>query len=125
MATAINTETYDDDLMIVKATLTSDGSGDASASTTGSYSGRMVQFTVDNDDSDTPTANWDLTIKDDYETEVTNGLGTNLSAATTLQTFSPQDLEQGMMLTGNLDFVGANMGSAKTAVIVCYIERIR
>jgi hypothetical protein len=124
MATAINAELHNHDMMIVQVTLTSDGSGDAAATTTHGYKGFLVQFETDPDGSDAPTADWDLTISDDYLADITAGSGADRHNANTEVKYQ-DDLHNGIACHGKLTFTGANMGSAKTAVVVAYIVRVQ
>lgn len=124
MATAINAELHNHDMMIVQATLTSDGSGDASVQTSNTYKGFLVQFETDPDGSDAPTDNWDLTISDDYLSDITAGSGADRDTSNTEVKYQ-DDLHNGVACHGQLTFTGANMGSAKTAVVVAYIVRVQ
>jgi len=110
-------------MMIVQATLTSNGGG-ASVTTTHSYKGFLVQFETDPDDSDAPTADWDLTISDDYLSDITAGSGADRHNANTEVRYQ-DDLHNGVACHGQLTFTGANMGSGKTAVVTAYIVRVQ
>ena len=121
MATAINAELHNDDLMIVQATLTSNGGG-ANVTTTHSYKGFIVQVEIDPDDTDTPTDDWDLVISDTYASIAT--LSDNDTTSNAAVVKYQDDLHNGIACFGPLTLTGSNMGSGKTAVITLYIVRI-
>ena len=122
MATAINAELHNDDMMIVTATLTSDGSGDATVTTSHTYKGFLVQVETD-PGSAAPTANWDLTIADSYLSDITAGGGANRHTSNT-EVLYQDDLHNGVACYGPLTITGANMGSAKDCAVTLYLIRI-
>jgi len=123
MATAINAELHNDDMMVVQATLTSDSSGDAAVTTSHSYKGFIVQVEIDPDDSDTPTDNWDLFINDTYA-RVADISNNDTGDDTVADIKYQDDLHNGIACYGPLTITGDAMGSGKTAVVTIYIIRI-
>ena len=122
MATAITSELHNDDMMIVTATLTSDGSGDATVTTSHTYKGFLVQVETD-PGSAAPTANWDLTISDSYLSDITAGGGAHRHTSNT-EVLYQDDLHNGVACYGPLTITGANMGSAKDAAVTLYLIRV-
>ena len=120
MTTAVNAEKYNDDMMVVQVTLTSDSSGDASVTTSNSYKGMIVQLEYEPDGSDTPATGLDLKISDTYAEVLSLS---NLGTSTTVK--YQDDLHNGIACFGPLTFTGDEMGSAKTAVFTAYIIRIQ
>ena len=122
MATAITSELHNDDMMIVTATLTSDGLGGATVTTSHTYKGFLVQVETD-PGSAAPTANWDLTISDRYLSDITAGGGANRHTSNT-EVLYQDDLHNGVACYGPLTITGANMGSAKDAAVTLYLIRV-
>lgn len=77
MAVTITDETYST-IKKVKFAWTSDGSGDASGTSTNSYSGDILGLvTVPGTGDDKPSDNYDLTITNADSVDVLNGSGAN------------------------------------------------
>ena len=107
---------------LLRFTLTSDSSGDASATYSWSTSGSVVnagwirQVTVNPDGSAVPTHRYDVTVADASSVDI---------LADRLLDLDDTDTEQARVdkpFVGNLTVTGANMGSAKTTVVDLYIE---
>ena len=131
MATAITAELHNHDMMIVQATLTSNGSGDASIQTSNEYKGFIVRVITD-PGSTAPTANWDLYVTDDYLTG-TDGAAGNPDVlalqgkdrdASNTEVLEQDDLHNGVACHGKLTIVGDAMGDTKDATVTLYIVRI-
>ena len=123
MTTAINAEKHNDDMMVVQATLTSDGSGEATVTTTHTYKGFIVQAEIDPDDTNTPTDNWDLVVSDSYANVL--DLPNNDTTANTAVVKYQDDMHNGVACFGPLTLTGSGMGASKTAVVVLYIIRVQ
>tara|TARA_R110002096_G_scaffold242297_1_gene434249 strand:+ start:816 stop:1187 length:372 start_codon:yes stop_codon:yes gene_type:complete len=122
MATAITSELHNDDMMIVTATLTSNGSGLASVTTSHTYKGFLVQVETD-PGSAAPTANWDLTIADSYLEDLTAGAAQNRHTSET-EVLYQDDLHNGVACYGPLTFSASGMGDTNDAAVTLYLIRV-
>ena len=109
------TETYDRDLMIVKCASLG---ADDTASTSASYRGFVVQALVT---AASVTSAGTMTIKDDNEFDVLNGL-TMPTSSNSSQFTQNGSLDGGIAVDGVLDFARAS-GNAGTYTITLYIAR--
>lgn len=122
MTTAINQESHNHAMQVVKATLTF-SIGAQSVTTTHSYYGFVTQCYIDHG-ATPPTDQWDLVVTDSYGVDMLNGQGANIDSTTDTKTITQVDLDNGMACSGKLTFSGTNGGVASGAVeIYLYIAR--
>lgn len=105
----------------IKATIVSDGSGDAAGETTfAAFDGACLLLTTDPaGGGDAPSDNWDLVVTDDDGVDVLAGAGANRDTATTEQVIGSS---LGAVAGSSLTFTASNMGDTKTAVVYLYIR---
>lgn len=101
----------------IKATLVSDGSGDATGTTTYAYDGKILLLTTDPVDG--PTDNWDLVVTDADGVDVLAGAGADRDTTNTEQVISTS---LGAVAGSKLTFTGAAMGATKSAIVYLYIR---
>ena len=106
---------------VIEYPFTTDASGDASEVTLTEIYGQVNRVVTNPDNTDTPTAGWDLTIKDEDDVDVLCGNGADRDAdgsKASEQAFPcPKDIEVASKLT----FTVANGGNAKKGVVKLYI----
>jgi hypothetical protein len=102
----------------VTVTLTSDGSGDATVTTSSRYDGKLLWVATDPVDS--PTDNWDLVTTDTTDLDVLMGNGANRDTANT-EYINYASL--GTVSDSVLGVTGSNMGTTKTATVYIFIGR--
>ena len=119
------TEAHDRAMQLLTATLTFSDSGDnaASAVTTHSYYGYVVQCFIDHGGT-APTNLYDLVVTDDSGIDVLNGKGGDIASGTDTHAFTQTDLDNGMACHGQLVITGTNGGTGSgIAVVYLYIAR--
>lgn len=103
--------------------LTSDAAGDVVA--TIKANGVIRQIVIVNDATDTPTTLWDVTVADGNATEIYQNLTVSIASNTAVVPSVAGTAGTDEFLfpaTGILTITGANMGNAKKAVIIIYVE---
>ena len=104
---------------VITWSFTSDAAGDASEETE-KVSGAFKRVATNPDNTDTPTAGWDLTIEDEDGVDLLDGDGANRDAGGTgasehiIICISPR-------IASTLTFKVANAGNAKKGVVKAYI----
>ena len=96
----------------------SDASGDADGTTPEQFTGDVENCSFIPDDTDVPTALWDVTIADKNGVDVLGGQGANRSAT----------LDEGVALVGKvfksaLTLTVSNAGNAKRGKCILYIRK--
>jgi len=117
------TEYHDRAMCVVKCAFTFTGTSEAASSstkTTHSYYGFVVQCLVDEDGTNPPPDNWDLTVTDEFGVDLLNGKGTNLTDDTTI---TQADLDNGMACSGQIQFSAAQVADGDFATVYLYITR--
>lgn len=95
---------------------TSDAAGSAQG-TNLAVVGLIHRIEFVDDATDTPTANYDVVITDEYGSDVLNGAGSNVTSPPTLATPDPPIAVQGLHTV-----TVTNAGNAKSGTIVLYIR---
>lgn len=116
-------------ILEVTATLTSDSSGDATGETTFTVEGMFMGVMVNPDGTAAPTDDWDLTVKNEDAVDLLGGNGADLDTSTgeyrpclvTNKVDATNHLEYVPIANSKLTFTGANMGSAKKAVVTALV----
>lgn len=97
----------------------SDAAGDASEQTK-KVSGKVKRMVTNPDNTDTPSANWDLTITDEDGVDILEGEGANRdpAGAGTSEGYAFTISE---LIASKLTFTVANAGAAKKGVVKLYL----
>jgi hypothetical protein len=98
---------------------TSDTSGDATATTTETYSGKLLGLVTVPDGSAAPSADYDVTVTDPDGFDVLDGEGVDRHTSNTESQFDPTALG---VADGKLTFVVANGGDTKEGVVHLWIR---
>lgn len=98
---------------------TSDGSGDATATSTEAYSGKIIGFATVPDGVAAPTDNYDVTVTDPDSFDVLAGAGADRDTANTESQFDPTALG---VADGVLVFTIANAGDTKEGVVHLWVR---
>ncbi len=102
--------------------ITSDASGDVTT-TLRIGTGRVAQIVINPDGTDVPTALWDLTITDGNGVQIFTDTSLSAVANTVDNPIIAKTNSDFMFpVSGFVNLVGANMGNAKKAVIIIYVE---
>lgn len=101
-------------------TFTTDGSGDASEQTELIW-GIIKRVVTNPDDTDTPTAAWDLTIEDEDGVDILCGNGANRDAGGSGVSEQTFPCPGGLAVASKLTFTVANGGNTKKGVVKLYI----
>lgn len=105
---------------IITYSFTSDGSGDATEQTK-KVSGIVKRAVTNPDNTDTPTAGWDLTIEDEDGVDVLCGNGADRDAGGTGASEQAFPCPGNIAVASKLTFKVANAGNAKKGVVKLYI----
>ena len=105
---------------IIIYNFTSDESGDASEQTE-KVSGLIKRVVTNPDDTDTPTAGWDLTITDEDDVDVLCGNGADRDAGDTGASEQAFPCPGSLAVASKLTFIVANAGNAKKGIVKVYI----
>ena len=123
--TTITAEHHDRAMQVVALNFDCASGDPADKATTHKYYGFVVQCRIEYDTAK-PTNSWDMTIKDEFETDVLNGKGANISTSGTEVVITQADLDNGMacsgLLTVDIDNAGAESGSTENKIYL-YIAR--
>lgn len=117
------TITYQNHRTVKKITFDwlSDADGDVSATHTTYLSGQILRVVFDPDGGGTqPSDLYDVTLIDDNGVDVLDGLGANLSNATT--TSEVPVFETPAAIDDLLELVVANAGNAKGGLVILYMR---
>ena len=98
---------------------TTDVSGDASEETE-KLNGKIKRIVTNPDNTDTPSANWDLTITDEDGVDILEGEGANRDSAG-VGTSEGLTLTVSELIASKLTFTVANGGNAKKGVVKVYL----
>ena len=99
---------------------TTDADGDASEQSE-TPNGRIDHIVTNPDNTDTPTANWDLTIKDEDGVDVLGGNGADRDAGGTKVSESAVPSSSGFAVASKLTFTVANGGNTKKGTVKLYL----
>lgn len=120
MATSLLNRDINQGEIHVEVELVSDASGDASITVTGLPKRKWcMQWVINPDGTDVPTASFDITAVDSNGADLMNGQGADLSetATTTIDVASNGN---GALAEGDITITGAAMGNAKKAIVILY-----
>lgn len=107
-------------IVCITYSFTTDGSGDASEQSE-LLNGRVNRVVTNPDNTDTPTAGWDLTIKDEDDVDVLCGNGANRDADGSKASEQAFPCPGNLAVASKLTFKIANAGNAKKGVVKLYI----
>lgn len=99
---------------------TSDAGGDASEQTV-KVSGVIKRVVTNPDNTDTPTAGWDLTLKDEDGVDVLCGNGADRDAGDSGSSEQAFPCPGNLAVASKLTFAVANGGNTKKGVVKVYI----
>ena len=97
---------------------TTDASGDVTATTGGTYSGKLLTVVTVPSATAAPTADYDLTVTDANSVDVLHGGGIDRATATTEYI---QEASLGVVANSTLTFTVANGGNAKKGTVIVNI----
>ena len=97
-----------------------DASGDVSEQSV-TILGRINRVVTNPDNSDTPTAGWDLTIKDEDDVDILCGNGADRDADGSKTSEQAFPCPANVAVASKLTFTVANGGNAKKGVVKLYI----
>ena len=100
-------------------TWTSDGTGDATATTTNTYSGKVIGLGTVPDGTAAPSPDYDVTLTDPDGFDVLAAAGIDRHTSNTESVFNPSSLG---VADGKLTFVIANAGASKEGVVHVWIR---
>ena len=106
---------------VISYAFTTDGSGDASEETTLKVIGQVKRMVTNPDDTDTPTAGWDVTIKDEDGVDILCGNGADRDADGSKASEQAFPCPANVAIASKLTFTVANGGNAKKGVVKLYI----
>lgn len=110
---------------VIEVELTSDGSGDASQAVPDVH-GFLVKVITQGDGTDSPTADWDLTLVETSYGASLDALGGDGADRHTTNTevIAPVDASGAtpVYLHGNYTVTGANMGDTKSATVWLFVH---
>ena len=98
---------------------TSDGSGDATGTTTNVFTGELLRLVTVPDGVAAPTDNYDIVINDEDGTDVLIGAGADRDTANTEQVIASS---LGAVANDKLTIVVSNAGDTKSGVAYLYIR---
>lgn len=98
----------------------SNGSGAADGSTTYYYNGEVLRFVFIPSPSVTPTALYDVTMKDSDGVDIFDGEGSNLSASTSYQVQGLANFSA--VANTKLTLAVTNAGDSKQGTVIVYIR---
>ena len=122
--TTIVAEHHDRAMQVIDMTIDCGDGNPADKSTTHKYYGFLVQARIQFD-STKPTDAFDMTVKDEFGTDLLNGAGSNISTSGTEVVITQADLDNGMACSGLLTLDvdnAANSGSTANKLYL-YIAR--
>ena len=122
MAVTITEETYGNSLNAIKKIAfawTSDGSGDATVTTTEVYTGEILRLITVPDGTSAPTDDYDVVINDEDGTDVLIGAGANRDTANTEQVIASS---LGCVANDKLTLVVSNAGDTKKGTVYLYVR---
>lgn len=99
---------------------TSDGSGDASGTTTSAFSGKILALVTDPDGTSAPTDNYDITITDEEGVDVLVAAGADRDTANTEQVVDQATL--GVVANDTLTLTVANAGDSNAGKVFLFIR---
>ena len=102
----------------VKWAWTSDASGDVSGTDTKALDGKVLAWETNPDDSDAPTANYDIVVNDEDSVDVAEAGLANRHTSTSEKVI-PDPPEA---ISGALSLVVSNAGNSKKGVVAMYYE---
>ncbi len=107
-------------IAILTWAFTTDGSGDISEESV-TILGRINRIVTNPDNTDTPTANWDLTIEDEDGVDILCGNGADRDAGDTGASEQAFPCPADIAVASKLTFTVANGGDTKKGVVKLYI----
>lgn len=122
MAVTITEEVFANGVMPIrkiKFAWTSDASGDATGTTTKSYTGELLRLITVPDGTSAPTDDYDITITDEDGVDVLIGQGANRDTANTEQVIASS---LGCVANDKLTLTVANAGNAKKGTVYLYVR---